>query len=151
MYLHSFPVKDGMINSKDSINNKICWLISAEVLNRCISISKPVFELLPWGGINNLCYLSRFILLNFHFLFVVNILSGVSLIISDPYQFERAPQTLLPSCHYKYRDSFSKQHVLGPVTQNRLIQISRIFCFLGLFYSDLFPRGLLIPLISPSL
>ena len=46
-----------MMNFKDSITNKISWLILAEGLARDINMSKQVSGLFSCGGTNNLSYL----------------------------------------------------------------------------------------------
>ena len=83
---------DGMMNFKDSITNKVEWLILTEVLARDIFMSKPVSELFPCGGIYfpscNSCYLSCLLALMFFFLSVAKIFRVSSPIISDPYYFK---------------------------------------------------------------
>ena len=67
--LHSWYMKEGMKNLKDSITNKIYCLILAEVLARDIFMSKSVTGLFPCWGISRSSYLSCSIFLSFSFLY----------------------------------------------------------------------------------
>jgi hypothetical protein len=69
------------MNLKDSIANKIYYLILAEVLARDNFISKPVTSLFSCGVINKSSYLSYLILFEFFF-FVAKIFRGWGLPLS---------------------------------------------------------------------
>ena len=51
-------MKEGMQNFKDSITNKIYYLILVEILAREICLSKPAIKLFPCRGISRSSYLS---------------------------------------------------------------------------------------------